>query len=40
MDEAELRGQLAHLGVEVVQFDPVLVGPDVGAPQLVGSRGR
>ncbi|WP_460655182.1 SAV_915 family protein [Kribbella endophytica] len=40
--EPELRGLLAQLGIHVIQFDAVLVGPDVGAaaPELVGSHGR
>jgi hypothetical protein len=42
MGESELRGLLAQLGIHVIQCDPVLVGPDVGAhaPELVGSHGR
>lgn len=30
--EDDLRELLAQIGVHVIQFDPVLVGPDVGAP--------
>lgn len=42
MYEDDLREQLAQVGIDVIQFDPVLVGPDVGAPapQLVGSHGH
>ncbi|WP_325024635.1 SAV_915 family protein [Kribbella sp.] len=42
MHEDSLRETLAELGVTVIQFDPVLVGADVGAsaPELVGSHGR
>lgn len=40
--EDTLRELLAQLGVSVIQFDPVLVGPEVGAhaPELVGSHGH
>lgn len=42
MHEENLRELLAQLGVGIVQFDPVLVGPEVGAvaPELVGSHGH
>lgn len=30
--ENDLRDLLAQVGVHVIQFDPLLVGPDVGAP--------
>jgi hypothetical protein len=42
MYEDNLRETLAGLGVSVIQFDPVLVGPDVGAvaAELVGSHGH
>ena len=42
MHEDSLRELLAELGVTVIQFDPVLVGPDVGAPapELVGTYGH
>lgn len=42
MHEDDLRELLAQVGVEVIQLDPVLVGPDVSAPapQLVGSHGH
>ncbi len=32
MHEDDLRELLAQGGVHVIQFDPVLVGPEVGAP--------
>ncbi|GAA1524316.1 hypothetical protein GCM10009741_27170 [Kribbella lupini] len=42
MDERELRGLLVQLGVQVIQLDAALIGPDVGAttPELVGSHDR
>jgi hypothetical protein len=42
MYEDDLRELLAQLGVTLIQFDPVVVGPDVGAPapELVGSHGH
>ena len=42
MHEDTLRELLAELGIDLIQFDPVLVGPDVGAaaPELVGSHGH
>jgi hypothetical protein len=32
LHESALRGMLAPHGVTIIQFDPVLVGPDVGHP--------
>ena len=52
LHESALRDMLAPHGVTIIQFDPVLVGPDVGQPvdtpaqaptlsrALVGQRGR
>jgi hypothetical protein len=42
LHEDSLRELLADLGVSVIQFDPVLVGPDIGVPagQLVGAHAR
>lgn len=42
MHEDSLRETLAELGVSLIQFDPVLVGPDVAEPvrELVGSHGH
>jgi hypothetical protein len=45
LHESALRGMLAPHGVTIIQFDPVLVGPDVGqsvdapapAPTLAGA---
>ena len=32
LHESALRGMLAPHGITMIQFDPVLVGPDVGQP--------
>ena len=52
LHESALRDMLAPHGVTIIQFDPVLVGPDVGQPvdapaqaptlagALAGQRGR
>ncbi len=42
MHEDNLRELLAQLGISLIQFDPVLVGPDVEttAEELVGSHGH
>jgi hypothetical protein len=39
LDEDALRETLADLGVTVIQFDPVLVGPDVSSGDVLADAG-